>query len=410
MELTNKQVLHSTTSDIAFSLPEFISRENLLSQIDSSFTAFTYILRQKNVFEAIEILKEKMRIEAIERAISTNYTLFQYKGYNEDGELVFFFHFLYDKKETDEDFSEYDIYVKNNKETEFVNKVFAEFDVEVSQTKIKIRRFYQRADGGLGISSNIYYRLEEMREFKKEYYPYIDVDEMFKQFLLSNENILIVIGEPGLGKSKMLNVYQRFLLENIDLIKKDNDDSESSGEILAFYLKNENLLASDEFWNEISEEIPDLVILDDIDYYLTHRTAEVNTNIDDQKNKFISNFLTTTDGLFSKTKRTKFLITSNLSTEDLDVALLRKGRMFDIIKLRPLTNTEAKNVWKTYDLDEDFDKHFKSEIIFPSDLGSKIKLIQEKKAKKKETKHSYLKEEGISILEKVKKRKHKEML
>jgi hypothetical protein len=409
MELTNKQVLHSTTSDLAFSLPEFISRENLLSQIDSSFTAFTYILRQKNAFEAVEILKEKMRIEVIERPISVNYTLFQYKGYNEDGELILFFHLLYDRKETDEEFNEYDIYVKNIKETEFVNKVFAEFDVEVSQTKIQIRRFYQRSDGLLGRSSNIYYRLEEMKEFKKEYYPYIDVDEMFKQFLLSNENILIVIGDPGLGKSKMLNVYQRFLLENIDLVKKD-DNSETSGEILAFYLKNENLLSNDEFWNEISEEIPDLVILDDIDYYLTHRTAEVNSNIDDQKNKFISNFLTTTDGLFTKTKKTKFLITSNLSTEDLDVALLRKGRMFDIIKLRPLTNSEAKNVWNTYDLDEDFDKYFKSETVLPSDLGSIIKLLQEKKAKKKETKHSYLKEEGISILEKVKKRKHKEMI
>lgn len=408
MFLSNRQSIVTSTAEMDFSLSEFIARENLLSNIDETFSSFTYILRQKNVFDAMKKFEEKMRIETIERAIDTKFILYEYKGYIGD-ELVFLFRFPYDKSESEDEFSEYDVYFKNTKETTFINSIFAEYDVEISQTKIEIRRYFQRSDGSLGRSKNLYYRLEEMREFKKEYYPYIDVDEMFKQFILSNENILVVIGEPGLGKSKLLNVYQRFLLENLDLVKKD-DSKESASAVTAFYLKNESVLSDDEFWNEINEELPDLVILDDIDYFLTHRTAEVQTNLDEQKNKFISNFLTATDGLFSKTKKTKFLITTNLSAEDLDVALLRKGRMFDIIKLRPLTKEEAKNVWDTYDLDEDFEKYFKTEKVFASDLGSRIKLIREKKAKKKETKISYLKEEGISVLEKIKKRKLKEIL
>lgn len=408
MFLSNRQSIVTSTTEMDFSLSEFIARENLLSNIDETFSSFTYILRQKNVFDAMKKFEEKMRIETIERAIDTKFILYEYKGYIGD-ELVFLFRFPYDKSESEDEFSEYDVYFKNTKETTFINSIFAEYDVEISQTKIEIRRYFQRSDGSLGRSKNLYYRLEEMREFKKEYYPYIDVDEMFKQFILSNENILVVIGEPGLGKSKLLNVYQRFLLENLDLVKKD-DSKESASAVTAFYLKNESVLSDDEFWNEINEELPDLVILDDIDYFLTHRTAEVQTNLDEQKNKFISNFLTATDGLFSKTKKTKFLITTNLSAEDLDVALLRKGRMFDIIKLRPLTKEEAKNVWDTYDLDEDFEKYFKTEKVFASDLGSRIKLIREKKVKKKETKISYLKEEGISVLEKIKKRKLKEIL
>jgi ATP-dependent 26S proteasome regulatory subunit len=142
--------------------------------------------------------------------------------------------------------------------------------------------------------------LENTGEYRKEYYPYLDIDEMFKQFTLADESIMVVEGVPGLGKTKLVNMYIKYMLENGDLLDKD------SSLIDALYVKNEDVLVTDEFWEYLKENKPSIVILDDIDSFLTTRTKVVNSHEDSKHNRFLSNLLSFSDGIFSEEKKIKF--------------------------------------------------------------------------------------------------------
>jgi hypothetical protein len=89
--------------------------------------------------------------------------------------------------------------------------------------------------------------------------------------------------------------------------------------------------------------------------------------------------------------------------EDIDTAVLRKGRTFDILELRPLKRAEALNIWLSEDLTEDeFNKEFESSsTVLQADLGSTIKLIKAAKEKNMELK-PYIFENGISTYHKAK--------
>ncbi len=100
----------------------------------------------------------------------------------------------------------------------------------------------------------------------------------------------------------------------------------------------------------------------------------------------------------------KFIITTNQPSEDIDPALLRKGRLFDILEFRSLTLEEAYVIWKENGLTQKtFENTFKHDDILPADLGSEIN----KRLNKRITTatQSYLKEDGISKVKKAGKKK-----
>ena len=161
------------------------------------------------------------------------------------------------------------------------------------------------------------------------------------------------------------------------------------------------MLAMDEFWRNIQKELPDFVILDDLDYMLTKRESEVMTSDDAKKNAFLNQLLSFTDGV--QKNRTKFIITTNQHFDDVDSALLRKGRLFDVLEFRKLTNSEALAIWLSQDLkSEDFHNLFQDDVL-QSDLGSEIAKRKNKRIAN--TISSYLKESEISKI----KRKNKRM-
>jgi SpoVK/Ycf46/Vps4 family AAA+-type ATPase len=142
----------------------------------------------------------------------------------------------------------------------------------------------------------------------------------------------------------------------------------------------------------------DFVILDDLDYMLTKRDSEVTSSDDAKKNNFLNQFLSFTDGI--KKNNTKFIITTNQSFEDIDSALLRKGRMFDILELRRLDKNEALEIWKENELEEsEFNSIFTQHEILSADLGSEINKRLNKRIEN--TLSPYLKEEGISKMTKA---------
>ena len=143
-----------------------------------------------------------------------------------------------------------------------------------------------------------------------------------------------------------------------------------------------------------------LLDLDDLDYMLTKRDSEVMTNDDAKKNAFLNQLLSFTDGV--QKNKTKFIITTNQHFEDVDTALLRKGRLFDILEFRKLKNDEALTIWLSEDLkEEEFRKIF-SDDVSQADLGSEIAKRKNKRIKN--TISSYLKEKDISKIQRKSKR------
>ena len=251
-----------------------------------------------------------------------------------------------------------------------------------------------------------------------DYYPYIDAEEMFSQYMLSDSNILLLSGTPGTGKTKLGDAFMKYLLDstNIELKEKKSKVVESHEDTLVemeittkesegvkiAYIKNEEILSQDLFWNTLKEEEYSLVFLDDLDYSLLPRTQNISTSEDIQKNKFISNLLSFTDGIFENGNKTKFIITTNKEVKDIDTAVLRKGRTFDILQLRELKHEEAGKIWLSKGLGiEDFNEEFKDEKVLQADLGSLISISLKAKEKKISI-VPYIKEEGISLYSRAK--------
>lgn len=280
--------------------------------------------------------------------------------------------------------------------------IFKEYELHIEENIVILTNLYYE-QGRLREDTRVL-KDETFKDLRKTYYPYLDVDAMFKQFTKSSENILMLTGIPGIGKTKIINLYMSYLLENAELLEDDinRDDEDIYGEvneIFVLHVKSEELLATDTFWSYLAQNNRyALVILDDFDNFLAPRTNEIMTENDLQKNKFISNFLSQTDGTIEN--NIKFIITTNRDVKEVDTALLRKGRAFDVLCLRKLTYAEAERIWTDEGFDkEEFSAKFKgAEEISQAEVGSEIAL---KRTFGEEEVKEYLLEEDISLLKKL---------
>ena len=242
----------------------------------------------------------------------------------------------------------------------------------------------------------------DLKLISKKYYPYINTDNMFSQFFTLSENILILTGKPGLGKSKMFNTMLKFAVEHPKILpyEKNNNGIDLETQFInVAFVRSIDVLADDKFWGELSSKSYDFVIMDDLDYMLTKRDEEVQSQDDHTKNLFLNNFLSFTDGI--EKHKTKFIITTNQPYKGLDLALLRKGRLFDILELRDLSNFEALDIWKDNNLNEDIFNEIFDDRVLQADLGSEIERQLNDKISKSSS--EYLLEPSISKTKKVKK-------
>lgn len=271
-------------------------------------------------------------------------------------------------------------------------KLFNEYNTEDMKVNIYAHTYYIN-----GNSLDEAIQTMETKNFdvlNSSYYPYIQTETMFDQFFTSKENILLVVGKPGIGKSKLATMALKYAYENIDKIPydkiKENNNIEQQFIDIAF-VKSNDVLALDQFWHILTRKKHDFIIIDDLDFMLTKRDSEVLSYDDQKKNDFLNHFLSYTDGI--ETNKTKFIITTNQDFSDIDTALLRKGRLFDILELRELHNDEALNVWKDSGLSkEEFEKEFNGDVL-AANLGSEISKRLNTKI---DTKTAYVLEEGIS--------------
>lgn len=304
------------------------------------------------------------------------------------------------------------LYIRGDSKTTTIS--LAAIDDEVGQIFWNTYTKFKEKDDGVTIfminfttkgsewqSSTSIMTHEDLNFISDKYYPYINTSIMFEQFFTGSENILLVVGAPGLGKSKLSSLMLKFAIENSEILpydKMEDNPGLDNQFINCAYVKSTDVLAMDSFWSSLEADTYDFVILDDLDYMLTKRDSEVTSNDDAKKNNFLNQFLSFTDGI--KKNNTKFIITTNQTFEDIDSALLRKGRMFDILELRRLDKAEALEIWKENELEEsEFNSIFTQHEILSADLGSEINKRLNKRIEN--TLSPYLKEEGISKMTKA---------
>ncbi len=158
---------------------------------------------------------------------------------------------------------------------------------------------------------------EQERLGKQEFYPWLKtpLDKYIADFYASSQNVLLLIGPPGTGKSTIL---RSFIL--------------ADPKRRPFVVSNDLLVMNEQFvpWVQNREDNATIVV-EDADRLVTPREND---------NAIMSGVLNAADGILT-TKR-KIIISTNLgSLKNVDQALIRDGRCFDIMQFSQLTPTEA---------------------------------------------------------------------
>jgi hypothetical protein len=160
----------------------------------------------------------------------------------------------------------------------------------------------------------------------EEMYPFLNgesLEDYYSRYMASSANILLLIGPPGTGKTTFI----RGLLA-----------STNSSAIVSY---DSQILEKDGFFARFIEGDESIMILEDSDAFLKSRS---------EGNTMMHRFLNVGDGLVT-TKGKKMIFSTNLpSIRDIDSALVRPGRCFDIVTFDELTQEDAAKLAKKLDV------------------------------------------------------------
>jgi molybdopterin-guanine dinucleotide biosynthesis protein len=153
-----------------------------------------------------------------------------------------------------------------------------------------------------------------------EMYPWLgdeSLDNYYDRFMESEASILLLIGPPGTGKTTFI----RGLLHRAQ---------ES-----AIVTYDATILAKDFVFAQFIEGDRNIMVIEDADEFLGART---------EGNGLMHKFLNVGDGLVT-TKNKKMIFSTNLpSIRDIDAALTRPGRCFDIVHFDLLNYQQAQSL------------------------------------------------------------------
>jgi ATP-dependent 26S proteasome regulatory subunit len=153
-------------------------------------------------------------------------------------------------------------------------------------------------------------------------YPFLEgrtLAQYYDEFMMSSASILLLIGPPGTGKTTFI----RGLLRHCDISAMVSYDA--------------NILEKDFVFASFIEGDKAILVLEDADMFLKSRQ---------DGNTMMHKFLNVGDGLVT-TRNKKLIFSTNLpSIRDIDPALVRPGRCYDIISFRELSQNEAEKLAK----------------------------------------------------------------
>ena len=155
-----------------------------------------------------------------------------------------------------------EVYISiNSKTLEISQKIFKLYkQFYKSDEEVKIY-FTSYSDAGRTGHTIKTLQKTEIEAISDSYYPYINNEIMYKQYFTLDENILILAGKPGIGKSKMAASILKFATENEDVLPYDKtkDGYNEQQFIQVAYVKSNDVLADDSFWRELETKEYDFV-------------------------------------------------------------------------------------------------------------------------------------------------------
>lgn len=160
-----------------------------------------------------------------------------------------------------------------------------------------------------------------------EMYPWLkgeSLESYYDRFMHSDASILLLIGPPGTGKTTFIR----------GLLQHSNES--------AIVTYDANILSKDHVFANFVEGDRSVMVIEDADNFLGARS---------NGNDLMHKFLNVGDGLVT-TKNKKLIFSTNLpSVKDIDSALVRPGRCFDIVTFDLLTADQAASLAKKLNVD-----------------------------------------------------------
>jgi len=160
-----------------------------------------------------------------------------------------------------------------------------------------------------------------------EMYPFLgeeSIEDYYDRYLNSDASILLLIGPPGTGKTTFI----RGLLQHT-----------KSSAVVTY---DATILEKDYVFAQFIEGEANVMVMEDADTFLKARS---------DGNSMMHRFLNVGDGLVT-TKGKKLVFSTNLpSIRDVDSALVRPGRCFDILHFDNLTKDQAVTLAKKVNID-----------------------------------------------------------
>jgi len=166
----------------------------------------------------------------------------------------------------------------------------------------------------------------------EEMYSFLNgesLNDYYDRYMESSANILLLIGPPGTGKTTFI----RGLLAHRNCS--------------AIVTYDAGILEKDGFFAKFIEDDAEIMVLEDSDAFLKSRS---------DGNTMMHRFLNVGDGLVT-TKGKKMIFSTNLpSIRDIDSALVRPGRCFDILTFDTLSYADANKLAAKLGVEVDKDK------------------------------------------------------
>lgn len=178
-----------------------------------------------------------------------------------------------------------------------------------------------------------------------EMYPFLNkkLTDYYDEYMQSDSSILLLIGPPGTGKTTFIK----------GLLAHTNGSA-----VLSY---SPAILEEDSFFVSFLSGNEQFMILEDSDNFIKSRT---------QGNDMMHRFLNVSDGLVS-VKGKKMIFSTNLEDiGEIDQALIRNGRCFDVLQFTHFTSDEAQILADVKNI-EDFDKTEKEQYTIADILVPK---------------------------------------
>jgi tRNA uridine 5-carbamoylmethylation protein Kti12 len=222
-------------------------------------------------------------------------------------------------EEDTNNFIKFDVNSNSTTVRAFGDAEFAEDMIEIVESNFDVVSSYiEWVYGSDGNSVNV--PLNRDRLPCDEMYPFLkgeSLNDYYDRYMESSANILLLIGPPGTGKTTFI----RGLLAHRNCS--------------AIVTYDAGILEKDHFFAKFIEDDAEVMVLEDSDAFLKSRS---------DGNTMMHRFLNVGDGLVT-TKGKKMIFSTNLpSIRDIDSALIRPGRCFDVVEFKPLSLFDANKL------------------------------------------------------------------